>query len=51
MTADRVEVPGGPERVVTVLVVDDSPVQRRFLRSAIDGDPGFKVVGEARTGG
>jgi two-component system chemotaxis response regulator CheB len=36
--------------VVTVLVVDDSQVQRRFLRAAIDADPGFRVVGEARTG-
>ena len=36
--------------VVSVLVVDDSPVQRRFLRTAIDGDPAFRVVGEARNG-
>jgi two-component system chemotaxis response regulator CheB len=36
--------------VVNVLVVDDSPVQRRFLRAAIDADPAFHVVGEARNG-
>jgi two-component system chemotaxis response regulator CheB len=37
-------------RVVTVLVVDDSPVQRRFLRAALDASSGFDVVGEARNG-
>jgi two-component system chemotaxis response regulator CheB len=39
-----------PANVVTVLVVDDSPVQRRFLRAAIDADPAYKVIGEARNG-
>jgi two-component system, chemotaxis family, protein-glutamate methylesterase/glutaminase len=38
------------DAVVSVLIVDDSPVQRRFLRAAIDADPGFRVVGEARNG-
>jgi two-component system, chemotaxis family, protein-glutamate methylesterase/glutaminase len=33
-----------------VIVVDDSPVQRRFLRAMIDADPELTVVGEARTG-
>ncbi len=33
-----------------VIVVDDSPVQRRFLRAAIEADPAFLVVGEARNG-
>ena len=33
-----------------VVVVDDSPVQRRFLRAAVEADPGFTVVGEARNG-
>jgi two-component system chemotaxis response regulator CheB len=37
--------------VVTVLVVDDSPGQRRFLTSALNADPAFEVVGEATTGG
>ena len=35
---------------VGVLVVDDSPTQRRFLRAMIDADPELTVVGEARTG-
>ncbi len=34
----------------TVLVVDDSAAQRRFLRTAVEVDPGFSVVGEARSG-
>ena len=33
-----------------VVVVDDSPVQRRFLRGAVEADPDFTVVGEARNG-
>ncbi|MCU1692688.1 MAG: response regulator receiver modulated CheB methylesterase [Frankiales bacterium] len=36
--------------VLEVVVVDDSPVQRRFLRAAVDADPGFTVSGEARNG-
>jgi two-component system chemotaxis response regulator CheB len=36
--------------VVSVVVVDDSAVQRRFLRGAIDAAPEFDVVGEARNG-
>jgi two-component system chemotaxis response regulator CheB len=35
---------------LAVVVVDDSAVQRRFLRSAIDASPDFSVVGEARNG-
>lgn len=38
----------GPARV-TVVIVDDSPQQRRFLRSALQAG-GFHVVGEARNG-
>lgn len=34
----------------TIVVVDDSPVQRRFVRSAIEADSEFSVVGEARNG-
>jgi two-component system, chemotaxis family, protein-glutamate methylesterase/glutaminase len=34
----------------TVLVVDDSAVQRRFLRAAVQADGDATVVGEARTG-
>ena len=33
-----------------VVVVDDSPVQRRFVRAAVEADPAFTVVGEARNG-
>jgi two-component system, chemotaxis family, protein-glutamate methylesterase/glutaminase len=36
--------------VVTVVLVDDSGVERRFLRAAMGVDPGLSVVGEARTG-
>ena len=39
--------PGAP---YTVVVVDDSPVQRRFLRFALEADPDASVVGEARNG-
>src|SRR3954467_14863572 len=39
-----------PTAAINVLVVDDSPVQRRFLRAAIDADPTFRVVGKARNG-
>jgi two-component system chemotaxis response regulator CheB len=35
---------------LTVVVVDDSAVQRRFLRGAIDAAPEFDVIGEARNG-
>ena len=34
----------------TVVVVDDSPVQRRFLRAAVEAERDFTVVGEARNG-
>lgn len=47
MTAELDPVARG---VVTVLVVDDSAVQRRFLRAALAGAAGFDVVGEARNG-
>jgi len=36
--------------VSTVVVVDDSAVQRRFLRAAVEADADFTVVGEARNG-
>jgi two-component system chemotaxis response regulator CheB len=35
---------------VTVVVVDDSAVQRRFARTAIEADGGLTVIGEARNG-
>jgi len=36
--------------VSTVVIVDDSAVQRRFLRAAVEADADFSVVGEARNG-
>lgn len=33
-----------------VVVVDDSPVQRRFVRAAVEASTEFTVVGEARNG-
>jgi two-component system chemotaxis response regulator CheB len=36
--------------LVTVVVVDDSATQRRFVRTAVAGDPGLEIVGEARNG-
>jgi two-component system chemotaxis response regulator CheB len=44
-----VTVPVVPTRTA-VIVVDDSPVQRRFVRAAVEADPDFVVVGEARNG-
>jgi two-component system, chemotaxis family, protein-glutamate methylesterase/glutaminase len=38
------------QSAVTVVLVDDSGIERRFLRAAITADPGLCVVGEARTG-
>lgn len=35
---------------VTVVIVDDSATQRRFVRAALALDPLIEVVGEARTG-
>ncbi|HVW82035.1 MAG TPA: chemotaxis protein CheB [Mycobacteriales bacterium] len=35
---------------VTVVIVDDSATQRRFVRAALANDPMLEVVGEARTG-
>jgi two-component system chemotaxis response regulator CheB len=35
---------------VTVVVVDDSPTQRRFVHAAVASDPTIEIVGEARDG-
>ena len=35
---------------VAIVVVDDSAVQRRFLRAAVEAENDFTVVGEARNG-
>ncbi|MCW2716064.1 MAG: hypothetical protein JWN88_3111, partial [Frankiales bacterium] len=39
-----------PAPPVGVVLVDDSPVQRRFMRAAIEADSDFTVVAEARNG-
>lgn len=39
-----------PRSQTTVVLVDDSPVQRRFIRAAVEADPDFVVVGEAHNG-
>ncbi len=36
--------------LIRIVVVDDSPVQRRFLRAAVDASTDLTVVGEARNG-
>jgi two-component system chemotaxis response regulator CheB len=36
--------------LVTVVVVDDSATQRRFVRTAVAGHAGLEIVGEARNG-
>ena len=43
-------VEAGAGAPVTVVVVDDSAVQRRFARAAIEADGGMAVIGEARNG-
>jgi len=35
---------------LAVVLVDDSPVQRRFARAALEAEHDFEVVGEARNG-
>jgi two-component system chemotaxis response regulator CheB len=47
---DRVTAAAVTPPPVEVVVVDDSPVQRRFLRAAIEADHDITVVGEARNG-
>jgi two-component system chemotaxis response regulator CheB len=42
--------PAEAREPVPLLLVDDSPVQRRFLRSALENGPEFCVAGEARNG-
>jgi two-component system chemotaxis response regulator CheB len=43
-------VTAGPRPACTVVIVDDSPVQRRFLRASVEGGGDATVVGEARNG-
>lgn len=44
------EASAGEVGVLRVVVVDDSVLQRRFARAAIEADPGLDIVGEARNG-
>lgn len=41
---------GVVKQPLAVVVVDDSPVQRRFARAALEAENDFEVVGEARNG-
>ena len=50
LTGTRVPAQPARRSQVTVLVVDDSPVQRRFLRGAAEAEGDVVVVGEARNG-
>jgi two-component system chemotaxis response regulator CheB len=50
MTNDGPVTNAGPAGRTAIVVVDDSPVQRRFVRAAIEAGPEFTVVGEARNG-
>lgn len=47
--------PGGPERegppaASTILLVDDEPLLREFIRCLLDEEPGVRIVGEAGNG-
>lgn len=41
---------GEPERLRSVLIVDDHPIFRQGLRQLVSTEPGFEVVGEAADG-
>jgi two-component system invasion response regulator UvrY len=41
----------GDFRVIRILVVDDNPTVRRYLRAVLEQQESWRVVGEARTGG
>jgi two-component system chemotaxis response regulator CheB len=49
-TSARVHAGSSAAAPVPVVVVDDSSVQRRFLRGALEATTEFTVVGEARNG-
>lgn len=40
----------GDFRVIRILVVDDNPTVRRYLRAVLEQQESWRVVGEARTG-
>jgi two-component system chemotaxis response regulator CheB len=52
LSDDTTEVSAQPESPapVTIVIVDDSATQRRFIRAALSTDPTLDVVGEARNG-
>ena len=37
--------------MIRILVVDDNPAVRRYLRAILEQQEGWQVCGEARTGG
>jgi two-component system chemotaxis response regulator CheB len=43
-------VPAPRREPASLLLVDDSAVQRRFLRAALESSPDFTIAGEARNG-
>jgi two-component system chemotaxis response regulator CheB len=47
MATDPLDAKRAP---ASLLLVDDSPVQRRFLRGALEASPEFCIAGEARNG-
>ncbi len=40
----------GSTKDAEILIVDDSPIVRRLVQQAIDGEPGMRVVGQAGDG-
>jgi two-component system, chemotaxis family, protein-glutamate methylesterase/glutaminase len=52
LSDDTSQVSAQPESPapVTIVVVDDSATQRRFIRAALSSDSALEVVGEARNG-
>ncbi|MEE1804774.1 response regulator [Streptomyces sp. NPDC101062] len=48
--ADRTGGTGTPDRIITLIVVDDHPVVRDGLRGMFESAPGFRVLGEAANG-
>jgi DNA-binding NarL/FixJ family response regulator len=38
------------QKTITVIVADDHPLFREALRTLLEGDPGFRVIGEASDG-
>jgi len=39
-----------PQPPITLILADDHPLFREALRTLLEGDPGFRVVGEASDG-